>query len=161
MRKIHLAALGAALVVGLGTTAAAQATQKTEHGHGYGTAQGGPGHDGARMDSALFRGLTLSDAQKSRITAIRQKYHGQMTALRDKARVSGQGDAQRQPPDSATRAQLRSLMEQQRTEVRGVLTPDQQKVYDQNVAEIRAHAQERMKNWKNQGAGAPKKSGPR
>ena len=41
-------------------------------------------------------------------------------------------------PDSATREQMREHFRRIADEVRAVLTPDQQKVWDQNVAELRA-----------------------
>jgi hypothetical protein len=38
----------------------------------------------------------------------------------------------------ANRSQMRTMMEKQQAEIRDVLTPDQQRVYDQNVADLRA-----------------------
>jgi Spy/CpxP family protein refolding chaperone len=45
---------------------------------------------------------------------------------------------QRMRPDSATRAQRWALMDERRTAIRGVLTPDQQTVFDQNTERMRA-----------------------
>ena len=42
------------------------------------------------------------------------------------------------PPDSATRAKMRDLFRRQDDEIRAVLTADQQKIWDKNVAEMRA-----------------------
>jgi Spy/CpxP family protein refolding chaperone len=172
MRKIDIATLGVALVCGLGSTAAARAAnaqatpaqaapgQATQH-RAHKMGPGRRGEMGARRDSALFRGITLSDAQKTQIKAIRDKYRTQWASLRDQGRAGGQGDVRRQRPDSATRAQMRSLMEQQQGEVRGVLTADQQKVYDKNLASVRSRAQEHRKNGQGHAQGAPKKSGTR
>ena len=95
MMKIQLAALGAALVVGLGSTAAAQSTtpgtqgapqqgqqgQQGPHaqhgrsgGHGMGHGQGRAG----RMDNFLLQGITLTDAQRTQVQAIDEKYRPQM-----------------------------------------------------------------------------------
>jgi hypothetical protein len=49
----------------------------------------------------------------------------------------------RNAPDSATRAKLRALFGNQDEEIRALLTPDQQKVWDQNVTEMRNRMQQR------------------
>jgi len=154
MKKIHLAALGAALVVGLGSTAAAQSAtpgtqgtspqgQQRQQGHGIGRGMGhGEGRAGGR-DAFLLRGITLTDAQRTQVQAINEKYRPQMQAMHDQARAGrGAGDAQPQRADSATRAQMRDLMQRRQTEVRAVLTPEQQQLFDRNLAQAR----ERMKS---------------
>lgn len=158
MMKIQLAALGAALVVGLGSTAAAQSTtpgtqgapqqgQQAQHGRGRGHGMGqGQGRAG-RMDGVLLQGITLTDAQRAQVQAINEKYRPQMQAMHERARAGrGAGDAQPQRPDSAARvqmrAQMRDLMERRQTELRAVLTSDQQQQFDRNLAQAR----ERMKS---------------
>jgi Spy/CpxP family protein refolding chaperone len=71
----------------------------------------------------LLRGITLSADQKSQFKAIRAKYQPQFK------------DA-RQANDRATMRQLRHQM---MSEARGVLTPDQQKQFDSNLAALKAH----------------------
>ncbi len=41
------------------------------------------------------------------------------------------------PPDSATREKIRGLFRHELNDIRAVLTADQQKAFDQNVAEMR------------------------
>jgi Spy/CpxP family protein refolding chaperone len=89
--------------------------------------RGGPG-GGARGEQMLLRGITLSADQQQRIDTIRTRYRAQMEQMRQQ---SG-GD----------RTQMRATMEKQQAEIRGVLTTDQQVQFDQNVAEMRARAQQ-------------------
>lgn len=81
----------------------------------------GPG-PGRRMEM-LFRGITLTPAQQAQVDSIRARYRAQMPAFT--------------PPDSATREKMRERFRRQAEEIRAVLTPDQQKVWDKNVAEMR------------------------
>lgn len=91
--------------------------------------RGGPGGRGGmgRADQMLFRGITLSADQQQRVDTIRAHYRGQMEQMRQQN--GGNRDADR--------TQMRSMMERQMTEIRGVLTSDQQTQFDQNVAEMR------------------------
>jgi Spy/CpxP family protein refolding chaperone len=70
----------------------------------------------------LLRGITLTDSQRTQLKAIRAKYGPQLKQAR-------------QAHDSATMQQLRGQMI---GEVRGVLTPDQQKQLDTNLAKLKA-----------------------
>jgi Spy/CpxP family protein refolding chaperone len=100
------------------------------------------GHGGR----ALFRGVDLTEAQKQQIKTIRDKYQPQMRSLREQIRAQRQqSGAERQRPDSATLAQVRSLMQRQEGEIRAVLTPDQQKTFDANVAQMREHSRDGMR----------------
>jgi len=49
------------------------------------------------------------------------------------------------PPDSATRAKGREVMQKEYAAVRNVLTPDQQKVFDKNLEDMRAAQANRPK----------------
>jgi periplasmic protein CpxP/Spy len=125
-RTFALSALGLALAAGFaaGPVAAQQSSQDTtpraEH-------RGRGGHG-----NALFRGIQLSDQQKQQLDTIRSRYRDQMRAMRD----SSGGDRQ------AMRGKMRDLMQRQSADVRAILTPDQQKVYDQNVAQMRERMRE-------------------
>ena len=126
----------------------APAPQPPAGAHG----QGHDGHDGRGMRGmrggrgqagrALFRGIDLTDAQKSQVKTIHEKYAKQRQTLWTPERGT---DGRRQRPDSATRVQLQSLMEKQTAELRGVLTPAQQTTFDKNRAELRQRAEARMK----------------
>jgi Spy/CpxP family protein refolding chaperone len=144
MKAARLAALGAAILFGASVAATAQPpVSSTTHVTTVdSTRHRGAGRQrrGRQAGRALLRGVNLTDAQKSQVQQIQQKYAGQRRALAQQLRPSGQAAR----PDSAARAafrtQARALMEQQVTEVRGVLTADQQKAFDANVASFRAHA---------------------
>jgi Spy/CpxP family protein refolding chaperone len=73
----------------------------------------------------LLRGITLTDSQRTQLKAIRAKYGPQFKQAH-------------QAKDRATMQQLRGQM---MGEVRGVLTPDQQKQLDANIAKMKAHRQ--------------------
>jgi len=144
MKAARLAALGAAILFGASAAATAQppvsstarvaTVDSTRH---RGARRQRPGRHAGR---ALLRGVNLTDAQKAQVQQIQQKYAGQRRALAQQFRPAGQATR----PDSAARAafrtQARALMEKQMTEVRGVLTADQQKAFDANVASFRTHA---------------------
>jgi Spy/CpxP family protein refolding chaperone len=89
---------------------------------------GGPG----RREDMLLRGIELSSDQRQRIDSIRAQYRDQMHAL-----WSDSSDPEQ------SREKMHDLMEQQTSDIRSVLTPDQQKVFDQNLEQIRAHMRDR------------------
>ena len=88
-------------------------------------AQNPPPEGGRRMQGVL-KGITLTGDQQAKIDSIRASSRAQMPAFTPGAR-----------PDSATREKMRELFRRQMEEIRGVLTPDQQKIFDRNLAEMR------------------------
>lgn len=90
----------------------------------------GPGGRGGMM---LFEGITLSDAQKAKIDSIQSAGRARMQGMMQPG----------SPPDSAARATMRQEREAQQTAMRNVLTADQQKTYDANVAKMRERMQQR------------------
>lgn len=153
MYRVRMAALAAALMVGITTVAAAQSApdsvrqERSKHGR-MGKARGG-------MQRALFRGITLTDAQQSRLEAIRASYQPRFQSLRESAQPAMQAmrDA-RQKQDTAAsraafssmqkhRAEMRALMDRQRADLRGVLTGEQQTTFDKNLSELRDRAAKR------------------
>jgi periplasmic protein CpxP/Spy len=142
MKAMRIAALTASLMIGTAVAASAQATPGTtpERPNAAGTEMrhGGPGRHGGNGMRGLFRGIQLSADQQARIKTIREKYRPQMQALRQDRQAG-------ERPDSATMSKARGLMEQQHTEIRAVLTPDQQRTFDDNVAKMR----ERGRDWRN------------
>lgn len=82
--------------------------------------QGGGGGRGGRMMTALFQGITLTDAQQKQVDSIRTAYRPQMQS-------AGQD-----------RAARRDLMQKQTADLRTVLTPDQQTTFDKNMADMRS-----------------------
>jgi Spy/CpxP family protein refolding chaperone len=112
MKAIRIAALGAALLSGGALTAGAQQGRR-----------GGPQLDG----------IQLTDAQKSKLEEIQRKYQPEMMALLEAKRNGGdQGEVMRKGME---------LREKSGAEIRAILTPAQQAVFDKNVAEFRAQMQ--------------------
>ena len=114
MKRIRVFALLAALVAFAAPAA---------HAQGGGGGQGGRG----RQMEMLMQGITLTDAQKASVDSIGQVYRAQMPPMQ-----------QGTPPDSATRAKRMEIAQKQYAAIRTVLTPDQQKVFDKNLADMRA-----------------------
>jgi Spy/CpxP family protein refolding chaperone len=85
---------------------------------------GGPGR-GMQM---AMQGITLTDKQKTSVDSIQQAFRAQMPAMTPGT-----------PPDSATRAKRMEVMQKQYAAIRTVLTPDQQKVFDKNIEDMRAN----------------------
>ena len=147
MKNIRIAALGAALALGVGSSVElqAQATPAPQAGEEHGTKVRGErgqhrGHMQGRHMGRMFRDIELTDAQQAQVKEIHERYRPQMQALRPQARRDSS-----ERPDSATRAQARALMERRHAEVRGVLTAAQQVTFDRNVAEMKERMERRGK----------------
>lgn len=144
--------LGLALILGTATVAAAQNARpdarpdsaRREHGRWggeRGMRRGGPGGAGA-----LLKGITLTDAQKTRLEALRKEQEPEMKKSREQfGAVMKEARDARQRGDTAT---ARAKMEQVRTQMnvqrdrqiaslRTVLTAEQQKQLDSNVAAMK------------------------
>ena len=118
MKTVRLAMMAVALFFGVTTVA---------------QAQGGEQQGGRRnMSAMLFKDITLTPAQQAKADSIQAKYRDQMQALR-----AGGGDQQEM------RAKGRELQEKQREELKAILTDDQKKVFDKNVADMRQAMQNR------------------
>jgi Spy/CpxP family protein refolding chaperone len=117
----------AVLFIPLVLLAATVATAQTQGG-----GPGGGGGFGQRRMQRLLQGITLTAEQQAKVDSITTKYRGQMPAFTPGT-----------PPDSATRAKMRVLYGNQDEEIRTLLTPDQQKVWDQNVTEMHNRMQQR------------------
>ena len=168
--------LGLALIVGSATVAVAQNARpnarpdsaQRERGGRWGgergMRRGGPGGDGA-----LLKGITLTDAQKTRIKALRKEQEPEMKKSREQfGAVMKEARDARQRGDTVTaRAkmdQVRTGMGAQRTRqvasLRTVLTAEQQKQLDANVAEMKKRGDERGEKGGHRGhGGQPKDAG--
>lgn len=101
-------------------------------------APGGQGQGGARRGpSPLMKDITLTAEQEAEIQKIQAATMVEMRALR--------GDPGA-PPDSAARAKLGDLRQKQTVEIRKVLTAEQQKTFDANLAEMQKRMQEMRRN---------------
>jgi len=92
-------------------------------GQGMGMRQGGPN----RRMQRLLQGITLTETQQAQVDSINAAFDARRPAF-----TPGQR------PDSATMAQFRELNQQRDAAIRAVLTPEQQQVFDQNVASMPA-----------------------
>ncbi len=111
-----------ALFIGLSLAATAVASAQGPGGGGF----------GQRRMQRLLQGITLTAEQQAKVDSITAKYRAQMPPFTPGTR-----------PDSATREKMRTLFGNQDEEIRAVLTPDQQKVWDQNVSAMRSRMQQR------------------
>ena len=134
MKVIRIAMLAIALCAGMTSVAAAQG-QPEQGQQGQGEMRRGGG-----MGGMLLKDITLTDAQKTQIKTIRERYLPQQMELRKSVQATGG------PPDEATRAKMMDLQEKQAAEIRAILTADQQKVFDVNLKEMRDRAEARKKS---------------
>ena len=106
----------------LAFVASAALAQNPSGPPGGGMGMRGPG----RYMQALLNGITLTPQQQAAVDSIQAAYQPRMRALFTPG----------SPPDSAARARITDLRSAQNKDVRGVLTPEQQKVFDKNLAEM-------------------------
>jgi Spy/CpxP family protein refolding chaperone len=103
----------------------------------------------------LFRGIDLTQAQRDQVKTISEKYRAQFQTLREsmqpdvkaarEARQRGDTVAAKTAFErtKAGRDKMQALMQQQRTEVRGLLTAEQQKTFDGNVQQMKDRMEKR------------------
>jgi Spy/CpxP family protein refolding chaperone len=168
MRKTGVFGLALASLLAIGTVAQAQAatpgaTQKHQARR-------------ARVDAGtgrgLLRGITLTDAEKTKVKEVRAKYRDEAKTLREQMRPAMQdARAARQKHDSAaakaawdkttaTREQLQSLATRQQADIRAALTPEHQTQFDANVKAMEQRRAE-MPKGKARGAGMRAHAGTR
>jgi Spy/CpxP family protein refolding chaperone len=169
MSKVHTLALGALLVVGVAGVSAAQSTTTPRT-----RADSGAYHRGRQMGArraggreGFGRDLNLTEAQKTQIKAIRQKYQPQNEALRTQAKPYMEAArTARQKGDTATARtnmeKARQIMQggqtyrtQENAEIRAILTPDQQAKWDARQKAAADH-HGKGKHWAGKGARAKK-----
>ena len=108
--------------------------------------QGGPGGGRGRgLQAMLFEGITLSDAQQTKVGEIRARYRTQMQALMPNGMQGG-------PPDKGMRDKMEDIREKQARELRAILSDDQQKLFDVNAAAMKKRREEMMKQRQEQGS---------
>jgi Spy/CpxP family protein refolding chaperone len=120
MKKLQLLA-AAVLLAGTAVTAAAQEPQA------QGQRQGGGGN---RM-AALMQGITLTADQQTKFDEITKKYaDARQTMMQDQSL-----------DQDARRAKMREAMTKQSDEIKSLLTDDQKKVFEKNLADMQARMQ--------------------
>ena len=126
MPVVRIAALAVALRAGSTAIAGAQNAAPTQ--------QGGPG----RRGNQTLNGIELTDAQKAKVSEIQAKYQPDMQAIRESIQNGG---------DRAEAFQkMTALRDKMTPEIRAVLTPAQQAIYDKNVAEQKARMEQMRQN---------------
>jgi Spy/CpxP family protein refolding chaperone len=126
MKAFRIAALGVALLAGSAAVAGAQAATQAP------TQQGGPGGGRGGFNRTLS-GIELTEAQKAKVAEIQAKYQPEMQAIRE----SMQGGDR-----AAGMAKMQALNEKRNPEIRAVLTPEQQVIFDKNLAEQKARMEQ-------------------
>jgi Spy/CpxP family protein refolding chaperone len=126
--KSRILSIAAMLTVASASAALAQ-TPAAAPQQGQGQGQ----NRGAQRMAMMMQGITLTPAQQTQIDSIVARYTAQMPAFQP-----GQ-----QRPDSAQMANRREMTMRRDREIRDVLTTDQQKVFDNNVATMRANMPQR------------------
>ncbi len=153
MLNVRTLALGAMLMVGVAAVAEAQAPSTPPQG-GMGRDRGkmgdhrGPGRKAGRGHGDFGRDLNLTEAQKTQIKAIHQKYQPQHKALRERAKpFRDAAIAARQKWDSVgfrtntVRAQQvmaggEAIRTQETNEIRALLTAEQRTKFDARQKEM-------------------------
>ena len=121
MKKLQVA-LVAVMLTASATVAVAQDAQP------QGQRQGGR----PDMMATLMQGITLSADQQAKVDTLTKKYADQRAAIR----------ADQTLDQDARRAKSRELMGKQQEEVKALLTDDQKKVFEKNVADLQARMQQ-------------------
>ena len=83
------------------------------------------------MMASLMQGITLTADQQTKIDTLTKKYADQRAAIR----------ADQTLDQDARRAKSRELMGKQQEEVKALLTDEQKKAFDKNVADMQARMQ--------------------
>jgi Spy/CpxP family protein refolding chaperone len=110
---------------------AERATDKTERS----------GFNAAHDQKLLAKGIRLTLAEKKQLKAIEKKYDAQYRTIR-KNEVKADNAARKNgttESDATFQAQLSQLQMQERTDMRAVLTSQQQSIFDSNVTKLSAH----------------------
>ncbi len=118
---------------------------------------GGGGGGGERRIDQFFRGITLTDAERDSINKVMAAHD---KTVDDRQRGAWRMHQGGMPPDSAARAQMQAQHAQFVATLRAVLTPDQQTVFDQNLADMRSRMQQRGMGGPGGPPGGPPPGGP-
>jgi Spy/CpxP family protein refolding chaperone len=161
MIRKNIVVLGAAIALFAASEATAQAPAQTDSARRQGELRRG---DRARGDRGkmrqagvrgLFRGIELTQAQRDQMKTVNEKYRAQLQTIRESSKtdLKAAHDARQRGDTVAARAafertkpardQMQALMQQQRTEVRALLTAEQQKTFDSNVAQMKDRMEKR------------------
>ena len=144
MRNLSIVAALAVALAGAQAVHAQTPRDSTAHKWGGRGMRGGPG----MMEHALFKNITLTDAQKAQLEKLQKTERASMGT--DGGARRAEFDAIRKARQSGDTVTANRLMLEQRSKmdqrfaahtaaIRAVLTPDQQKQFDANIAELKTH----------------------
>lgn len=115
----------------------------------------------AAIRHQLFKGITLSDAEKTNVRNVQAKYASQMKAIREQLKPQMQAAREaRQRGDTAAlkamwqksgaeREQIKNLLESEKNDLRAALTPANQEKFDANVKQFEQRVAKRAtRDWK-------------
>jgi Spy/CpxP family protein refolding chaperone len=157
MRKSQVIGLVVASLVSAASFAQAQASAPNARQE---RRADGRGMEGRQGRGGLFRGITLTDAEKAHVKQIHAKYSAEAKTLRESMRPAMQdARAARQKGDTAgvkeawsrtegDRTKLRALMDREKAEIRTALTPEHQRVFDANAKQLAERRAEIRKDGK-------------
>jgi Spy/CpxP family protein refolding chaperone len=154
MSKIRSMVLGLLVVAGIAGVAEAQAPQGNRDQRPRGEGRRSDKDGGGRGMRGVLRGIDLSEAEKTSLEAVRQKYASQFQTIRQSMKPDvDAARAARQRGDTAAaraaftrtadeRAQLAALTDRMHADLRAALAPAHRSQFDSNVAQMK----ERMAN---------------
>jgi Spy/CpxP family protein refolding chaperone len=105
----------------------------------------------------IFQGITLTETQQKQVDSIWKAYEPQRTEQMEKMRAMRDAGTR---PDSATRAEMMAKRQAHWGDMRTVLTPEQQKVFDKNSIEMRDRMRGMMGGPGGPGQGQGQGQGP-
>ena len=178
MKDIRTAIASIALVIGGAVVAAAQQPAQTPSPRAH-AGQDSTRHFGRRgfgpgaMQKQLFKGITLTDAEKTNTKNVHTKYEAQMKALREQFKPQLQAARQaRQRGDTAAlknlwtqnaaqREQAKKLLEAERNDLRVALAPEHRAQFDANVKQLEQRVAQRANKEFKRGGRASANTRPR
>ena len=97
--------------------------------------------DATHDQKHLTKGIKLTLAEKKQLKAIEKKYDAQIRSLRKSELATDKAARKNKTADNdaSSSAQLTQLQTQERADMRAVLTPQQQSIFDSNVAKQSTH----------------------
>lgn len=92
----------------------------------------------AHDQKLVTKGIKLTSAEKKQLKAIEKKYDKDYRDLRQKEKAADKAAKKNGTveSDATFESQLSQLQTQERAEMRGVLTPQQQSIFDSNVTKL-------------------------
>jgi Spy/CpxP family protein refolding chaperone len=162
MIRKHIVVLGAALALVAAGEATAQAPADSQRQGEVRRGERQRGERGRKMGQmrragvrGMFRGIELTQAQREQMQVVHAKYRPQFESIRESmkpdleaaraARRSGDTAAARTAFErtKSAREKAQALHEQQRNEVRALLTPEQRTTFDANAQKMKERMEKR------------------